>query len=375
MDFDLTESQKMLQNLARDFAEKEVAPRAAEIDRSNEFPRDLARQLARRGFQGLPYPEKYGGGGAGYLGFALVLEQLCRASVTVGAIMSVNTVPEEGIFRFGTEEQRQRLLAPLARGDILGGIGFTESDTGSDPRLITTVARRSGQGFIISGQKQFMSLAPALDVVLLFARREKEEGLNAFMVTSSSQGFTVRELCETMGLRGLGTSVVYLDDVHVPEENLIGREGQGFDILLEAISVERLSVAVQGVGVAQAALELALAYARERKAQGKPIARMQAIQQILAEMAARVEAARWLVYRTAFLRDKGQDIQYESSMAKLFASQVAVEVTRLAMQVHGSYGAMKSLPLERLYRDAKMLEIYVGISEVHRSIIASRLIQ
>jgi alkylation response protein AidB-like acyl-CoA dehydrogenase len=375
MDFDLTESQKMLQNLAGDFAEKEVAPRAAEIDRSNEFPRDLARQLARRGFQGLPYPEKYGGGGAGYLGFALVLEQLCRASVTVGAIMSVNTVPEEGIFRFGTEEQRQRLLAPLARGDILGGIGFTESDTGSDPHLITTAARRSGQGFIISGQKQFMSLAPALDVVLLFARREKEEGLNAFMVTSSSQGFTVRELCETMGLRGLGTSVVYLDDVHVPEENLIGREGQGFDILLEAISVERLSVAVQGVGVAQAALELALAYARERKAQGKPIARMQAIQQILAEMAARVEAARWLVYRTAFLRDKGQDIQYESSMAKLFASQVAVEVTRLAMQVHGSYGAMKSLPLERLYRDAKMLEIYVGISEVHRSIIASRLIQ
>jgi alkylation response protein AidB-like acyl-CoA dehydrogenase len=375
MDFDLTESQKMLQSLARDFAEKEIAPRAAAIDRSGEFPWDLAKELGRRGFQGLPYPEKYGGSGAGYLSFVLALEQFCRASVTVGAIIAVNTVPEEGIFRFGTEEQRQRLLTPLARGDSLGGIGFTESDTGSDPRLITTVARRSGRGFVITGQKQFMALAPALDVVLLLARREKEEGLDAFIVASSSQGFTLREPCETMGLRGLGTSVVYLDDVYVPEENLIGKEGQGFDILLEAISIERLSVAVQGVGVAQAALELSLAYARDRKAQGRPIARMQAIQQMLAEMASRVEAARWLVYRTAFLRDKGQDIQYESSMAKLFASQTGVEVTRLAMQVHGAYGTMKSLSVERLYRDAKMLEIYVGISEVHRSIIASRLIQ
>jgi butyryl-CoA dehydrogenase len=375
MDFNLTEPEKMLQSLAKDFAEKEVAPRAAEIDRTGEFPLDLARQIGSRGFQGLPFPVEYSGSGAGYLAFVLVLEQLCRASMTVGAIMSVNTVPEEGIFRFGTEEQKLRLLTPLAEGKCLGGIGFTEADTGSDPRLITTVARRSGRGFVISGQKQFMALAPVLNVVLLFARREKEEGLDAFIVDSSSEGFTLREPCETMGLRGLGTSVVYLDDVYVPEENLIGKEGQGFDILLEAISVERLSVAVQGLGVAQAALEFSISYARDRKAQGRPIARMQAIQQPLAEMASRIEAARWLAYRTAFLRDRGQGIQYESSMAKLFASQVAVDVTRLAMQVHGAYGTMKSLPVERLYRDAKMTEIYVGISEVHRSIIANRLIQ
>jgi alkylation response protein AidB-like acyl-CoA dehydrogenase len=375
MDFSLSEQEKMLQNLARDFAEKEVAPCAAEIDRTAEFPRDLARRIGQRGFQGLPYPVEYGGSGAGYVSFVLVQEQLCRASVTVGAIMAVNTVPEEGIFRFGTEEQKKRLLTPLAGGTWLGGIGFTEADTGSDPRLITTVARRSGKGWIITGQKQFMALAPALNVVLLFARREKEEGLNAFIVDSSSDGFTLREPCETMGLRGLGTSVVYLDDVHVPQENLIGEEGRGFDILLEAISVERMSVAIQAVGVAQAALELSLDYARQRKAQGKPIARMQAIQQHLAEMASRIEAARWLVYRTAFLRDQGQSIQYESSMAKLFASQVAVEVTRLAMQVHGSFGAMKSLPVERLYRDAKMTEIYVGSLEVHRSIVANRLIR
>jgi alkylation response protein AidB-like acyl-CoA dehydrogenase len=374
VDFSLTEPEKMLQKLAGDFAAKEVAPLAAEIDRTNRFPAELAREIGKHDFQGLPYPTEYGGSGAGYTGFVLALEQICKASVTVGAIMSVNTVPEEGIFRFGNEEQKKRLLAPLARGERLGGIGFTETETGSDPRAIATTARRSGNGFVINGQKIFMSLAPAFDVVLLFARRE-EEGLDAFIVEAKSPGFAVQEVLETLGLRGLGASIVNLDDVYVPAENLIGQEGQGFEILLEAISVERMSVATQGMAVAQAALELALSYARERKARGRPIARMQAIQQTLAEMAAKIEAARWLVYRTAFLRDRGQSIQYESSMAKLFASQAAVDVTRMAMQVHGAYGTMKSLPLERFYRDAKMTEIYVGISEVHRSIIANRLIQ
>jgi butyryl-CoA dehydrogenase len=375
VDFSLSEQEKMLQSLARDFAEKQVAPRAAEIDRTGEVPLDLVKEIGKRGFRGLPYPAEYGGGAAGYLGFILVLEQICRASMTVGAIMSVNTVPQEGIFRFGSEEQKKRLLTPLAKGELLGGIGFTEPDTGSDPRMVKTIARRSGKGWIINGQKIFMSMASVLDVVLLFARREGADDLNAFIVESKAKGFAVQEVLETMGLRGLGASIVNLDDVYVPDENLIGKEGQGFDILLDAISVERMSVAMQGVGVAQAALDLSIDYAKQREARGKPIARMQAIQQPLAEMASRIEAARWLVYRTAFLRDRGQSIQYESSMAKLFASQVAVEVTRLAMQVHGAYGTMKSLPVERLYRDAKMTEIYVGISEVHRSIVANRLLQ
>ena len=363
----------MLQSLAKDFAEKEVKPKAAEIDRTGEFPLDLAREIGKRGFQGLPYPEKYGGSGAGYLSFTLALEQVCKASMTVGAIMAVNSVPEEGLYRFGNEEQKKRLLTPLASGKKLGGIGFTEPDTGSDPSLITTTSRRSGKGFVINGQKMFMSLAPVLDYVLLFAKREGE-GLNAFIVEGKAKGFSVQEVLETMGLRGLGTSIVNLDDVIVPEENLIGKEGDGFAILLEAISIERMSVAMQGVAVAQAALELSIEYAKQRQAQGKPIARMQAIQQPLAEMAARIEAARWLTYRTAFLRDQGQSIQYEASMAKVFASAMAVDVTRLAMQIHGSFGAMKSLPIERLYRDAKMTELYVGTSEVHRSIVANKLL-
>lgn len=375
MDFTLTEQEKMLRNMARDFAQKEVAPRAAEIDRSNEVPLDLASRFADLGFRGLPYPAAYGGGGAGYLGFLLALEQVCEASVSAGAVMAVNNVPQEGIYRFGTEEQKKRLLAPLAGGRELGGIGFTEPDTGSDPRMIKTVCRPHGDGWLVTGQKMFMSLAPVLNKVLLFAARSDGEGLNCFIAEPATPGFAVQEVLETIGIRGMGASIVNIDDLYVPRENLLGEEGKGFAILLEAISVERMSVAMQAVAVAQAALDASLSYAKQRIAQGKPIARMQAIQQMLADMAGKIEAARWLVYRVGFLRDRDQSIQYESSMAKTFASSVAVEVTRLAMQVHGSFGTMKSLPVERFYRDAKMTEIYVGSSEVHRSIVAANLVR
>ncbi len=374
MDFNLTEQEKMLQRVAGEFATKLVKPRAAGIDATGEFPFDLAKEIGKRGYHGLPYPAKYGGGGAGYISYALALEQICQASMTVGAIMAVNTVPEEAIFRFGTEEQKKTFLVPLAQGKLLGSIAFTEAETGSDPQAITTMARKSGNGYVITGQKQFVALAPAANLALVFTRREGK-GLNAFIIDTSSSGYSVREPCETMGVRGLGTSVIYLDDVYVPEQNRLGEEGQGFAILLEAISLGRFGVAVGGIAVAQAALELSLDYARQRKAMGKPLTKLPTIQWHLAEMASRIEAGRWLVYRTAFLREQGLDIKYESSVAKLFASQVAVDVTRMAMQICGSYGTMKAMPLERLYRDAKMTEIYVGISEIQRSIIANHLIQ
>jgi alkylation response protein AidB-like acyl-CoA dehydrogenase len=374
MDFNLSEQEKMLQKAARDFAAKRVKPRAAEIDSGGEFPLDLAQEMGKRGYLGLPYPAKYGGGGAGYLSYALALEQVCQASMTVGVIMAINTVTEEAIFRFGSEEQKEMLLAPLAQGKLLGSIAFTEAETGSDPRLITTMAKKSGQGYVITGQKQFVALAPAANLALVFTKREGE-GLNAFIVDTASSGYNLREPCETMGLKGLGTSVVYLDEVYVPAQNLLGEEGRGFDILLEAISLGRLGVAVEGVALAQAALEISLDYAKQRRALGRPLAKLPTIQWHLAEMASRIEAGRWLVYRTAFLRDQGLDIKYETSLAKLFASRLAVEVTSMAMQVCGSYGTMKTMPLERLYRDAKMAEIYVGVSEIQRSIIANYLIQ
>ncbi|MBI2831944.1 MAG: acyl-CoA dehydrogenase family protein [Chloroflexi bacterium] len=374
MDFNLTEQEKMLQVTAKEFAVKSVQPRAAEIDRSGKFPFDLAQKMGELGYRGLPYPVEYGGSGAGYLSYALVLEQICQASMTTGAIMAVNTVPEEAIFRFGNEKQKKAFLTPLAQGKKLGGIAFTEAETGSDPKAITTIARKSGKGFVISGEKHFVAMASAVNLEMLFTRREGT-GLNAFIVDTASKGFIVREPCETMGLRGLGTAEVHFDDVHVPEGNLLGAEGKGYDVLLTAISLGRLGVAVEAVAVAQAALDLSIEFARQRKARGKSIAQLPSTQWNLAEMASRVEAARWLTYRTAFLRDQGQDIRYESSMAKLFASQVAVDVTRMALQVHGSYGTMTSLPVERLYRDAKMTELYVGVSEIQRSIIANELVE
>ncbi len=373
MDFNLNEQEKMVQRMAKEFAIKSVQPRAAEIDRSGQFPFDLAKEIGACGYQGLPYPNKYGGSGAGYISYVLVLEQICRASMTVGAIMAINTVIEEAVFRFGNEAQKGVFLTPLAQGKLLGDIAFTEAETGSDPRAITTVARKGGGDYIVSGQKHFVALAPAANLTLVFARGEGK-GLNALVVDTSSPGFIIREPCQTMGLRGLGTSVVYLDDVRVPQQNLLDVEGGGFDILLEAISLGRLGVAVEGVAVAQSALDLSIDYARQREALGKPIALLPAIQWHLAEMAVRIEAGRWLAYRTAFLRNQGIDIRYDSSVAKLFTSQMAVEVTRMAMQVHGSYGTMETMSVERLYRDAKMTEIYVGISEIQRSIIANHLI-
>jgi alkylation response protein AidB-like acyl-CoA dehydrogenase len=363
----------MLQQAAKGFATKLVKPCAAEIDSTGQFPLDLAGEMGERGYRGLPYPSRYGGGEAGYASYALALEQVCQASMTVGAIIAINTVPEEALFRFGTEEQKRAFLTPLAQGRLLGSIAFTEAETGSDPKAIITIARKSGDGYVVSGQKQFVALAPAANLALVFTRREGK-GLNAFIIDTTSPGYNVCEPCETMGLRGLGTSVVYLDDVYVPEQNRLGEEGQGFDILVEAIALGRLGVAVEGVAVAQAALELSLDYARQRKARGRPIAKLTTIQWHLAEMASRIEAGRWLVYRAAFLRDQGLDIKYESSVAKLFASQVAVDVTRMAMQIHGSYGTMKTMPIERLYRDAKMTEIYVGISEIQRGLIAEHMI-
>jgi alkylation response protein AidB-like acyl-CoA dehydrogenase len=373
MDFNLTEPQRMLQRLAGDFAADVIKPRAAGIDAGGQFPFDLAGELGQRGYQGLPYPTSYGGSGAGYLSYALVLEQLCKASMTVGAVMAINTVPEEALFRFGTEKQKQRLLAPLAEGKKLGSIAFTEAETGSDPREIATTSKKSGGGYVITGQKQFVALAPAANLALVFTKSEGK-GLNAFIIDTASKGYNLREPCQTMGLKGLGTSVVYLDEVSVPQENLLGKEGQGFDILREAISLGRLGVAVEAVAVAQAALDIALDYAKQRKASGKPIAKLPSIQWHLAEMASRIEAGRLLAYRTAFLRDQGLDIKYKSSLVKLFTSQMSVEVTRMAMQVGGSYGTMTSMPLERLYRDAKMTEVYVGISEIQRNIIAEHLI-
>ncbi len=374
MDFNLSEQEKMIQSAAADFAQRAVLPQAVEIDRTAEFPLALAQEIGRMGYYGLPYPPEYGGTGAGYLAYALVVEQISQASMSVGAIVAVSILSGECLFRFGSEGQKQEFLVPLTSGKAFSCFCFTEPDTGSDPRAITTRAQPDGNDYVIEGQKNFIAVSPAASQAIVFAKDETER-VSAFIVPASSPQFVRLELCETLGLRGLGASIIYLDHIRVPRENLLGEKGTGFDIMLEAISLERIGVAAQAVGVAQAALDLSVEYAKKRCASGQPIAEMPTIQWLLAEMASRIEAGRWLAYRPAFLRNQGEDVRNDSSMAKLFCSQMAVEVTRMATQVHGSYGTMRTLPVERLYRDAKMTEVYVGVSEIQRVIIARHLLR
>lgn len=374
MDFSLNEREKMVQNAARDFAQRSVFPLAAEIDRTADFPRDLAAEMGRMGYYGLPFPPEYGGCGAGYIAYVLVIEQLSRASMSTGAFVAVSVLSEESLFRYGSESQKRNHLLPLTTGSIHGCFCFTEPATGSDPRAIATRARPEGEEYVIDGQKNFIAAAPMASQALVFAKDESNR-ISAFVLPTSSDGFILRESCETLGLRGLMPSVIYLDGVRIPKSNLVGAKGEGYNILLEAISVERIGVAGQCIGVSQAGLDLAVEYARQRLAYNKPISDMPTIQWLLAEMASRAEAGRWLTYRTAFLRDSGCSIQSESAAAKLFCSQMAVDVTRMAMQVHGAYGTMKSMPIERLYRDAKMAELYVGVSEIQRAIVANHVLR
>ena len=372
MDFRLSEQESMIQNMARDFTEKSVRPVAVEIDRQCEFPFELAKEMGSLGYFGLPYPPDYGGVGAGYIGYVLVIEELCRASMVAGAIIAVNGLAEEAIFRYGSEEQKKRFLLPLNQGMSLSSFAFTEPATGSEPTAIETRARADGDDYIITGQKQFVALSPASQITLIFAKGEPDE-VSAFIVETPTPGYNIRHACETMGVRGLGPSVIYLDDIRLPQENLLNEKGKGPDIMLEASSVGKLGVTAEALGIGQGALDISLDYAQDRKAYGKSIAHLDTIKWLLAEMVSRVEASRWLTYRTAFMRDQGANIEKESAIAKLFTSQAAVDITRMAMQVHGAYGYMKDMEIERLYRDAKLTEIYEEVSEIQRVIIADSL--
>jgi butyryl-CoA dehydrogenase len=375
LDLALSEAEKALQDKAREFAQSRVSPLAGQIDESGHFPFELLKETAKAGYHGLPFPRSYGGGGAGYLGYTLALEEIARASITIASIIAASVTPQEAVYRFGNPVQKRRLIKPLASGQEIGCIAFTEAGTGSDPSAIKSLSVKKGDSYILSGHKQFVANAVAAHRALVFTRAKDEgEGLNTFLVDAATPGYKVGRSFETMGARGMGVCEVILDRVKVPADNLLGKEGQGYEVLLDAISLERLGVAVQAVGVAQAALDSSLAYVRERKVKAKAIATLPTVQWQLAEMATRIEAGRWLTRECAGERDRRLDIRYSSAVAKLFASQMAVEVTRMGMQVWGTYGSLVGSGIERLYRDAKMTEIYVGVSEIQRVIIASHLV-
>ena len=378
MDFELNEEEQMLQQVVRDFAENEVRPIAAEIDREGRFPVDTIRKAAELGLTGINVPEQYGGAGLSSLATVIAIEEISRCCAATGVILSVNnSLVCDPLLRFGNEEQKQRILRPLASGEKLGCFGLTEPQAGSDASNLQTVARRDGDDYIINGQKVWITNARDADWALVFCvseREDKHHGITAFMISKETPGFSAGKHEEKMGIRAAVSAALHLENCRVPATNRIGEEGDGFKVAMATLDGGRIGIAAQAVGIAQGAYESALEYAKQRTAFGHPVAEFQAIQFMLSDMVTEIEAARLLTYRAAMAKDSGKRYSKEASMAKLFASETAMKHTIKAVQIHGGYGYSKEFPVERAMRDAKITEIYEGTSEIQRLVIAHSLL-
>jgi butyryl-CoA dehydrogenase len=379
MDFSLTEDQKMLRTMVREFAEKELEPIAAQIDEEARFPAESIKKMAELGLMGIPFPEKYGGSGGGTIEVAITVEEVSRVSASHGVILVVTALDcGYPIYRSGNEEQRQRFVVPIAKGEKLACFALTEANAGSDVAALETTATRRNGGYVLNGTKLFITNGAEADIAVVFATIDKSlrhRGITAFVVEKGTPGFSVGKLEHKLGVRASSTAELVFDDCFVPEANRLGDEGIGFRIALEAIDSSRISIAAQALGIAQGAFDKALAYAKERQQFGQPIINFQAIQWMLADMATQIDAARLLVYRAAYLEDKGLPFIKEAAMAKVFASEVAMFVTTKAIQIYGGYGYVKDYPLERYFRDARVTGIYEGTDEMQRLAIARSLIR
>jgi alkylation response protein AidB-like acyl-CoA dehydrogenase len=373
MDFELTTDQREIQALARDVAAAEIEPYAAEWDRAHRFPRELFGKLGELGLMGVCVPEDLGGSGADFISYILVLEELSRADAGVGVTVAVHTSAATlPIVRFGTEEQKARFVPPLARGEQIGAFALTEPGSGSDASALRTRAEPDGTGWRLSGRKQWITNGAAGGTILLFARTDA--GITAFLVDGGADGLEVAGESEKLGLHSSSTVDLALDAVPVGPDRMLGEEGRGFPIALATLDGGRIGIAAQAVGIAQAAYDVARAYALEREQFGRPIAEFQAIQWKLADMATEIDAARLLVWKAAWLRDRGEPHGEAGAKAKLFASSVARRHTSEAIQVLGGYGYTTEFPVERYYRDAKITEIYEGTSEIQRIVIARSIL-
>jgi butyryl-CoA dehydrogenase len=374
MDFDLTDEQQLIRDAVREFAEAEVVPIAAEIDRDHRFPRELLPRLAEMNLMGMPYPEKLGGAGADYVSYVIAVEELSRACASTGIILSAHTsLATSPIYKFGTEAQQERYIPDMASGRRLGAFALTEPAAGTDAAAGTATATVHADGYALNGSKMFITNAPYAEVYIVFAKTDPERGargMSAFIVENDTPGFSVGEAEHKLGIRGSSTPPIYFTDCRIPKEALLGEEGEGFKIAMQTLDGGRIGVSAQALGIAQAALDAAIAYAKERVQFGKPIASLQAIQWMIADMATEVDAARLLVYRAASCVDNGRPYSTEGAMAKLFASETATRVAGKAIQIHGGYGYTESYPVERNYRDAKITELYEGTSEVQRMVIS-----
>ncbi|MET9596601.1 acyl-CoA dehydrogenase family protein [Streptomyces sp. NPDC006459] len=373
MNLELSEEQTAVRRLAREFTEREVAPYAAEWDRAESVDRAIVKKLGALGFLGLTVPEEYGGSGGDHLAYVLVTEELGRGDSAVRGIVSVSLgLVAKSIAAWGTEDQKRAWLPRLCSGDALGCFGLTEPGTGSDAGNLTTRAVREGDTYVLDGSKMFITNGTWADVVLLFARTGDEpghRGVSAFLVPTDTPGLTRREIHGKLGLRGQATAELVLDGVRVPASTMLGPEGKGFSVAMSALAKGRMSVAAGCVGIAQAALDAALSYAAQREQFGKPIAHHQLVQELIADISVDVDAARLLTWRVADLIDRGQPFATESSTAKLFASEAAVRAASNALQVHGGYGYIDEYPAGKLLRDARVMTLYEGTSQIQKLLI------
>jgi butyryl-CoA dehydrogenase len=379
MQFDLTETQQMLRDTCREFAARELVPNARRWDEEHRFPVEAVKKLGELGLMGVAVPEEWGGAGADNVSYALAMEEISRGCASTGVIMSVNnSLYCDPVLRYGTDEQKREWLIPFARGEKLGCFGLTEPEAGSDAAAQKTTAVRDGDHYVINGAKNWITNGPRADAIVLFAMTNKEagnRGISAFLVDLNSPGVTRAPADRKLGISASESCSLYFENVRVPAENLLGKEGEGFKVAMSTLDGGRIGIAAQALGIARAAFEDALAYSKERKSFGKPISQHQAISFMLADMATEIDAARLLVLRAAALKDQGVRHSAESSMAKLYASEMSHRVTHKALQIHGGYGYSKEFDVERHYRDSRITEIYEGTSEIQRIVISASLLR
>lgn len=379
MYFQLTDEQIMIQTMVRDFAREVLLPTAMERDRTKEFPAENLRKMAELGLMGMMVPPEYNGAGVDTVSYVLALQEVAYACASTAVVMSVqNSIVCDTIYRFGTENQKQAFLKPLAAGEVIGAFAMTEPQAGSDPMAQSTWARADGDHYIINGTKRFITSGKNAGVTIITVKTDKtkrHKGISAFIMEKGTPGFSVGRTEEKMGLRASDTTDLIFEDCRIPAENLLAKEGDGFMIAMTALDSGRIGIAAQSVGVAQAALDAAVSYAREREQFGQPISKFQGLRWMLADMATEVEAARQLTFSAAAKKDRGEKYTMEASMAKLFASEMVNRVAAKALQIHGGYGYTKEYPVERFYRDARVFTIYEGTSEIQRVVIANHLLE
>lgn len=374
MDFQLSEEQQQIREMAREFAQKEIAPVASEFDAKGEFPRETIKKMGELGLMGIEIPVEYGGAGLDTMCYVVALEEISKADAAHGTIMSVNnSLFGYGVYKYATKEHKEKYLEPVASGKKIGAYSLTEPQSGSDAGNMKTRAVPQGDVYVINGRKSWVTSGPVADFVLLFAMvnpEQKHKGTSAFLIDTTKPGFEHGKVEPKLGIRASATCELFFDNYKVPVSDRVGQDGDGFKIAMGILDAGRIGIAAQAVGIAQAAFEASVRYAKEREAFGSKIGEFQAVQWMIADMATRIEAARLLTYSAALKKQRGEKYSREASMAKLYASETAMWVTTKAIQVHGGMGYSKELPVERYFRDAKITEIYEGTSEIQRMVIA-----